>query len=223
MSSIAWRRDGTDSPAPLDGLADAPTALLADAHRAVIAIGEPLRSLGGRASFVGEALTIHDGSLAQWKALDIAHAGQVLVIAADGRRDRSEFGAIYATLAARKCIAAIVTDGLLRDRDEIARLDIAVFACGSHPSSPADPQQGRIGFPEEIVGVRIATGDIVVGDADGLAIIPRASLQDVLGRLDSQRLKESSLEAGASGPEAGLPPRILEAVRAVPIVERADA
>lgn len=183
MPSIAWRHDGADSPAlGLDALGDAPTALLADAHRSVAAIGEPLRNHGGGVRFVGEALTIHPGSLAQWKALDIARAGQVLVIAAGGRRDRSEFGAVFATLAARKGLA-IVTDGLLRDRDEIAALDIAVFACGSHPFSPADPEQGRIGFPEKIAGVEVATGDVIVGDADGLAIIPRAQVPAVLDRL----------------------------------------
>lgn len=205
------------SVAEIDGFRNAATALLADAHPSVSALGEPLRNFGKRRYFIGEALTIHSGSLAQWKALDLAHAGQVLVIATGGRRNESEFGAVFVTLALRKGIAAIVTDGLLRDRDEIEKLDIAVYACGTHPSSPEDPQQGRIGLPEQLAGVRVATGDIITGDADGVAIVPREAVAAVLQKLEGQRMRER--DYGDTGSGASLPKGILEAVRAVPLVE----
>jgi 4-hydroxy-4-methyl-2-oxoglutarate aldolase len=208
------------SAAKLDGFGTVATALLADAHSSVGALGEPLRNFGKRRYFIGEALTVRSGSLAQWKALDLARSGQVLVIATGGRRNESEFGAVFVKLALRKGIAAIVTDGLLRDRDEIQQLDIAVFACGSHPSSPDDPQQGRIGFPEALAGARVATGDIVMGDADGLAIIPRDALPAVLEKLEGQRKREH--DYGEAGAGTSLPKGILEAVRAVPVVEHAE-
>lgn len=204
--------------AKLDVLCDVPTALLADTDLSVKALGEPLRNFGKKQAFVGEALTIRTGSLAQWKALDLARAGQVLVIATGGRRNESEFGGVFVNLALRKGIAAIVTDGLLRDRDEIRQLDIAVFACGSHPSSPDDPQQGRIGLPEELGGVRVATGDIITGDSDGLAIIPQNSLPGVLQKLEGQRKRERGY--GDSSTEFSLPKGILEAVRAVPLIDQ---
>lgn len=222
MPSIArLAHDDRRDPAALERLRDAPSALLADAHRDVHALGEPLRHFGGKAAFVGDALTVQAGSLAQWKALDLAHAGQVLVIASGGRRDRAEFGAVFVKLALAKGLSAIVTDGLLRDREEIGLLDIAVMACGSHPSSPVDPQRGRVGFPIEVCGAPIAEGDLIAGDADGLAIIARASVPSVLERLERQQQHEEALAAPTAGTWS-LPCRIREALAAVPLVNLGD-
>lgn len=120
--------------APLD-LAVVPTALIADCDRAPMAIGAPMACMSKRSRFAGEVLTIRAGSLAQWKALELAQPGQVLVISCDGRRDRAEFGAVFVQVALDKGIAAIVTDGLLRDRDEIASLEL--------PSSRDDCRAGE--------------------------------------------------------------------------------
>lgn len=218
MKSIVCSRLAISAePLPLDGLAATPTALLADAHRSVTAWGEPMRNFGGERRFVGEALTVREGSLAQWKALDLARAGQVLVIACGARRNRAEFGAIFVGIAAAKGLAAIVTDGLLRDREEIAGLDIAVFACGSHPASPADDALGTIGLPVDFAGARICTGDIVVGDPDGIALIPRGELAAVLARLEGQRTRERDLAVSAAG--ASLPPRLHAALETVQLLE----
>ena len=204
----------------LEELENVPTALLADTDDGVVSLGEPLVAMSRRTSFIGEALTISTGSMAQWKALDLARAGHVLIIAAQGRPE-AEFGAIYVQLALQKGVAAIVTDGLLRDREEIAQLDLPVFACGSHPSSPADSTVGRVGLPIEVKGVRISSGDIVIGDADGIAVIPQAALATVRVKLAAQSDREDRLRralSAASG--AGMPEGIRAALGRVQITER---
>jgi 4-hydroxy-4-methyl-2-oxoglutarate aldolase len=222
MASIVVHRAADGRRAPPVELEGVATALLADAHRGVGTLGTPLRSMGGRNRFSGIACTVVAGSLAQWKALDLAEPGQVLVIARGARRDRSEFGAIFAGIAQHKSIAAIVTDGLPRDSEEIARLDIPVFACGTHPFSPADDARGHIGMPVTLFGTRIATGDCVVGDGDGLAVISGEILSQVLERLGRQRRKEEELASPASGPSL-LPERILAALARVPLVDSPTA
>jgi 4-hydroxy-4-methyl-2-oxoglutarate aldolase len=204
--------------AALDALTATSSALLADAHRDVACLGTPIGPLGGRTVFIGSAVTIGAGSMAQWKALDLAVPGQVLVIATGGRRDRAEFGAIFVELAMRKGVAAIVTDGLLRDGEEIGQLDMPVFACGSHPSSPRDDTPGRIGATETLQQTAISSGDILVGDKDGIAVVPRAALPAVLERLLAQRQHEAGLAASLSGHEALLPVRVSEAIAAIPII-----
>lgn len=203
----------------IERLAKVPTSVLADAHPGVATIGSPLHAFTRKARFVGTALTVQAGSLAQWKALQLAQPGEVLVIACTARRDCAEFGAVYAQLASRRGIAAVVTDGLLRDRDDLVDLSMPVFACGTHPSSPADPTQGRIGWPVELQGVSIETGDVIVGDSDGLAIIPRAHAEAALGDVLERQLKreaslQESLNAGAQ-----LPVRLLEALSRIPLTD----
>ncbi len=178
-----------------------------------------MRSFGGKSSFVGTAVTIGSGSMAQWKSLDTSTSGQVLVIAAGGRRDSAEFGAIFAELARRRGVAAIVTDGLLRDSEEIGRLELAVFACGTHPSSPRDDTQGRIGMTETLQGLTIETGDLIVGDSDGVAVIPAAATAAVLSVVPKQSQRKARLVEALAAPGGSLPGRIVEALAAIPIIE----
>lgn len=200
-------------------LADVSSALLADTHPEVVCLGSPMRSFGGRPAFSGPAVTISSGSMAQWKALEMAMPGQVLIITTGSRHDRAEFGAIFVELAKRKGVAAIITDGFLRDSEEIGRIDVAVFGCGTHPSSPRDDTQGRIGMPELLHGAGIETGDVVVGDADGLAIIPSAVVPAVLESLLMQRQREAGLIDALAAPGSSLPGRIVQALAAIPVVD----
>ncbi|MFK3781209.1 RraA family protein [Agrobacterium sp. NPDC089420] len=200
-------------------LADVSSALLADADSRVACLGTPIRPFGGKLSFVGTAVTIGSGSMAQWKSLDLSKPGQVLVIASGGRRDRAEFGAIFVELARRRGVAAIVTDGLLRDSAEIGRMNLAVFACGTHPFSPRDDTQGRIGMPEALLGVTINTGDLLVGDDDGIAVIPAAVASAVRAIVPKQHQREARLLEALETPGGLLPERIVDALAAIPIIE----
>lgn len=147
-----------------------------------------------RPAFIGPAIPISAGSLAQWKALELVQPGDVLVIACGGRRDRAEFGAVFAAIAQARGVAAIITDGLLRDRDEIAELALPVMAAGAHPAFPFDPAPGRVNLTIALSGVSIRSGDLVAGDGDGIAAIPPESLGTLAERLPVQKQKEAALQ-----------------------------
>lgn len=189
------------------------TSVLADASPAVRAHGDPLRLWSAAARFAGPAFPVAAGSLAQWKALELAEPGDVLVIACGARRPQAEFGGVYVAIAEAKGIAAIVTDGLLRDVDDIRGRSIPVFACGAHPSSPADPEAGTVGLPIRFGGGVVAAGDMVVGDRDGVAILPGGELESILSQLPRQLQKEEALKAAGDGK---LPERLLKALSGVP-------
>lgn len=198
-------------------LRDVPTSLLADAHRSVRSIGTPLRAWSSPI-FVGSALPVYAGSLAQWKALDLAQPGDVLAIACGSRRTQSEFGEIFVGLAKKKGVAAIVTDGLLRDAAEIEAIGLPVFACGTHPYSPADPNPGSIGCKIDFAGVEIACGDVIVGDRDGLAILPADQLDAILERTTLQAQREADLKRFVDG-DGSLPPKLRERLAQIPVTE----
>lgn len=214
---IVRARAADELPLP-SKLHSVPTAAVLDADVGAAGIGSPIAATGGASAFSGVALTVTYGSLAQWKALDLAKAGDVIVIATQNRRDCAEFGAVFVEIAKAKGVAAIVTDGLLRDKDEIAALGLPVFAAGTHPSSPPDPECGTVGMPVTIAGIQISTGDAVIGDSDGIAVVSRARFADVEHALSNQTEKEYALHDSGNS----LPPALFDLLASFQIVEFAD-
>lgn len=196
-------------------LRDVPSSVLADVTRDVRAAGHPLAMVAPRPGFIGPAVTVAAGSLAQWKALDSMQPGDVLVIACDGRRYCAEFGAVFAAIAQARGAAAIITDGLLRDRAEIAALNIPVLAAGSHPASPFDPSPGRVNLPVTLLGLTVRPGDLVAGDGDGIAIIPVESLGKLADRLPAQKAKEAALQKAID--DGQMPEALVAGLARIPV------
>jgi 4-hydroxy-4-methyl-2-oxoglutarate aldolase len=101
-----------------------------------------------------------------------------------------------------KGVAAFVTDGLARDRAGIVATGLPTFAAGIVPTSPAANGPGEVGAPVVCGGVHVRSGDIVVGDADGVVVIPQDRADAVLRALDAVRAAEAkavaAVEAGAT-------------------------
>ena len=98
-------------------------------------------------------------------------------------------------MARNRGVAGLVTDGLVRDLVGILDVDIPVYCAGLTANSPARNGPGTVGLPIVLGGVRVDSGDIVVGDRDGVVIVPLAEATNVLGRLGGIKAAEASLEA----------------------------
>ena len=119
-------------------------------------------------------------NLALHQAIYAAPAGSVLVIDARDYLDAGPFGEVLAVAAMARGIAGLVTSGSVRDRDAIAALGFPVFAkgvCirGTDKFVPAQLWQAAV-----VDGIRIDTGDWILGDADGVVAIPWARAEAVL-------------------------------------------
>src|SRR6185437_6515446 len=112
--------------------------------------------------------------LAPWAALEIAKPGDVLVVATGEHLGHSVIGDVMVGLARNCGIVAVVTDGLVRDIPGIDATGLPVFARGVSPNSPWKNGPGEVGTPISLGGVIIDAGDILVGDSDGVAVVPRA-------------------------------------------------
>jgi 4-hydroxy-4-methyl-2-oxoglutarate aldolase len=142
----------------------------------------------GRRRFIGPAVTVRleagrsdrDDGRRYWTAVDTAPAGSVLVVAT-GAAAISALGGVIAGTAAARELAGAVTDGLIRDVDEIAGYGLPVRHGRAHPRAirPRCPETGE---PVQFGAVEVAAGDLVIADGDGVVCVPRAHAAEVLDR-----------------------------------------
>jgi 4-hydroxy-4-methyl-2-oxoglutarate aldolase len=153
------------------------------------------------ASFAGSALTCHagaDDNLAILAAFAMAQPGDVIVAAADGFTGSAVVGDLFARYACNCGITAIVTDGLARDTAGIIATGLPVFVGGATPGSSARSGPGTVGLPIVIGQISVSPGDLVVGDRDGVVVVPRGDVESVAAQLETVRSAESNFESDAA-------------------------
>jgi regulator of RNase E activity RraA len=176
----------------------------------------PRRLSGARAVMVGEAFTVRtipsredidqlaafDGSeRPQAKAFDSCPPGKVFVVDCRGEHFGAFGGAIFLSRLAARGAAGMVSDGPVRDLAEVAQLELPVFAAGTSP--PPSLVRHRVvdtDVPIACGGVAVYPGDLVVGDADGVTVVPR-HLAEELAReaLEQERYDRFALEQIRAG------------------------
>lgn len=195
------------------------TATWADAFDAFgldgIVSGLPQRSGTGRCA--GFAVTVRAEvaplggfdvqEFGQDRMIDAAGPGQVLVVSAGGV-EISCMGGIVGLSASKKGIEGVVIDGGCRDVDDLRKAGLWVASRHVTPrTGKRRLRLGSFGAPVLLGGVRVAGGDLVVGDATGLVVVPRERLEEVLAVaervLGKDTRMEQSVAAGQSLAEAG--------------------
>lgn len=126
--------------------------------------------------FPGDNLMVH-------KALDVLEPGDVVVIDAGGSSQNAVLGDLISTKAKHRGAAGFVVDGYVRDLPNIKDIDLPVFARGTTPIGPLHRGPGEINCPVCCGGVVVNAGDLVVGDAMGVVIVPREIATELLERL----------------------------------------
>lgn len=151
-----------------------------------------------RAAFAGFALPCEPGpddNLAILAALALARPGEVIVAAAGGFGGSAVIGDNVAMVARARGLAAVVVDGMARDLAGIRDVGLPVHALGVTPNSCVRSGPGRVGLPVVAGGVAVAAGDLVLGDADGVVVVPRGEAAAVLARIAAVQAAERSIQA----------------------------
>lgn len=113
--------------------------------------------------------------------IDEIEPGTVVVLDNRGRTDMTVWGDILTEVAHRRRVAGTLINGVNRDSAKCVELNYPVFSRGVYMRTGKDRTQVEAtGVPVEVGGVRVAPGDIVRGDCDGVVIIPRAHEEAVL-------------------------------------------
>lgn len=156
--------------------------------RRMVGIARTLRYLPMREDLVPVHATRNN---AQREAVESLQPGEVLVIDARDVPDAGTIGDIYAMRALQLGAAGIVTDGATRDTPALAELEIPVYHRAAHASTyrrhhmPVDSQ-----LPIACAGVTVVPGDVLVGDDEGVVVVPRALAAEVAAAAAEQELAE---------------------------------
>lgn len=137
---------------------------------------------GSEIHLVGTAFTVRTppaDNLMVHKAMDLAQAGDVIVVEAGGDMSHAILGELMCVYAQTRGIAGFVVDGPVRDGAAIRALSYPVFAKGLAPRGPHKEGPGEINVTISCGGLSVSPGDVIVGDADGVAVVPRGNAEEV--------------------------------------------
>lgn len=159
-----------------------PTGNLCNAHPEVRAMDSAILPLFSGARLSGPAktaLVVPGQNAAIHRALHTATPGDVLVVDAGASMSHGPFGDLMSTCCIDRGIVGLVIDGAVRDSDEIAELKFPIFSRGRNPSATKKTDPGEIDLEITCGGVRVRHGDMIVGDCDGVVVIP----QEITGEM----------------------------------------
>lgn len=163
-----------------------PAANVADTMGRSCALSSEIRLISkpSKPIMAGVALTVKarpGDNLMLHKALDMAGPGDVVILSNDGDRTHSLMGEIMAVYAEHtRKIAGLVLDGPIRDIEELSQMELPLYATGSTPGGPYKEGPGEVNTPISIGNIAVMPGDIILGDRDGVIVIPREDAAAVL-------------------------------------------
>ena len=140
------------------------------------------------------------------QAVDGCRQGDVLIAAAGGSMRSAVWGELLSTAARNRGCVGVIVDGAVRDVVKMNDMGFTVFARGTSPRDSLHRQRVKaVDVDVEIGGVRIAPGDVVLADADGVVVVPRAVEREVLAKAHDKIVAENTvrdeIRAGATATE----------------------
>lgn len=117
--------------------------------------------------------------------------GYVLVVAGKGYTERCYMGDLMGSAAEAVGLSGIIIDGYVRDKVGLANLSIPVYAKGIMQRSPAKRGPGEINTIVTCAGVKVNPGDLILGDYDGVTVIPRGRIEEVLAAAEKKDAYEA--------------------------------
>ncbi|TQM36755.1 RraA family protein [Pseudonocardia cypriaca] len=200
--TAGWERTAPDD---IRRLGEVPTANVGDALARMTVI-DGIRLVTERCELLGNALTVDvraGDNLAIHRALDDAHPGDVLVVNGHGDTTRALIGDLIGEIMISAGVTGAVIDGAVRDVRALSELGLTVYARAVTPAGPFKDGPGSIGVPVAVGGVVVAPGDVIVGDADGVVVVPRRRVEEVLGSVDGIVAKEEALRQAVLAARSG--------------------
>ncbi|MEZ5925928.1 MAG: RraA family protein [Hyphomicrobiaceae bacterium] len=174
-----------------------PVSIIGDELNRSSVMAGGLKPLGDGAPFAGLALTVDcmvgDNSALHY-ALTELKPGQVIVADGRGHVETALWGDIMHGAAKARGAVAVVIDGAIRDRAEIAASGLPAYARGIVPRGPHKGWGGSVHAPIQCGGVPVTSGDLIVGDADGIAVIRPDQISGLYERCLKRIAKEAEVK-----------------------------
>jgi len=179
----------------VEGFREYPVANIGDSMGRFRVMNHRIKSINDPGiRLVGSAITVRTragDNLMIHKALNIAEPGDVIVVEVQGSSLNGLWGELMTSYAQFKEVAGLVIDGGIRDSADIRRMGfpvftVAVIAAGGDKEGP-----GEVNRMISCGGVPVAPGDVVVGDDDGVVVVPMQEAESVLEKLATVKATES--------------------------------
>lgn len=177
----------------IDRFKQLPVANVSDAMNRMFACGANLRPMHSHGTLAGPAITIRmppGDNLMLQKAIDLADAGDILVVDTTGDLTHAVIGELMLAHAIQRGIAGLVINGAIRDSEAFTQRNLPTYAAGITHLGPYKNGPGEINVPVSIGGMVIHPGDLVLGDADGVVCVPREQCEEVYRRASSKHKAE---------------------------------
>ncbi len=171
------------SEAELTPWRDIPPAIVGDCMNRNQVMAARIKPVAPGTALVGQARTVTimvGDNAAIHAAIGIAEPGEILVVDGRAHLDTAVWGGIMTRAAMQRGLAGLVLDGAVRDVAEIRELGFPVFCAGVVPAGPSKGFGGIIDGTIACAECPVSPGDIVVGDDDGIAIVPLARQSELL-------------------------------------------
>lgn len=169
-----------DFPRPdrdvLERLAKLPAANIGDAMDRLGVADSAIQAIWPGARLAGPAFTVWTrpgDNLGIHRALQLARPGDVIIVSGGGDESRALLGELIGERAINLGLAGFALDGAARDAEALGEIGMPVFARATTPAGPYKNGPSRIGTPISFGGVPVLPGDIIIGDSDGIVVIPR--------------------------------------------------
>ena len=180
-----------------------PPAIASDSMNRCYVMSGRISPLSPGMTICGQARTVTgmvgDNGAAH-AAIGLMAPGEILVVDARGHTETAVWGGIMTRAAIAQGIGGLVLDGAVRDAAEIRELAFATFAAGICPAGPSKGFGGIIDGHIACAGCPVRPGDIVIGDDDGVAVIPLERqaeiLQASLERIEQEKEINSDTRSG---------------------------
>jgi 4-hydroxy-4-methyl-2-oxoglutarate aldolase len=166
-----------------------------------------MRPVFASARAAGSAVTVLCGAgdnLMLHAALAVVQPGDVLVVAIDGESTHGMFGELLTESCRAHGVAGLVIDAGVRDTVEITTLAFPVWSKAISAQGTSKNIAGSVNLPVVCAGAMVHPGDVVVGDADGVVIVPRETAAAVVAAADERMAKEATTRARLEAGELGL-------------------
>lgn len=160
-----------------------PTGNVCDANGKSGNMSSAIKPIDKKSKMVGTAVTVRvqpGDNLLLHKAIYEAQPGTVLVIDAHGYTEAGPFGDIMVTACQMQGIAGVIIDGACRDAEEIEEKGFPFFTRALNPGGTVKESLGAINGVIQCGGVIVRPGDIIVGDRDGVVVVPQEKAREVL-------------------------------------------
>jgi regulator of RNase E activity RraA len=166
----------------IDRLAKLPAANIGDAMDRLGVADSSIQAIWPGARLAGPAFTVWTrpgDNQGIHRALELARPGDVIVVCGGGDESRALLGELIGERAINLGLAGFALDGAARDAEALGEIGMPVFARAITPAGPYKNGPSRLGTPISFGGVPVLPGDIIIGDSDGIVVIPREQAASV--------------------------------------------